>query len=64
MTGNIVIFALLVVVYTGCLIAFLRRAGPYRRISIRMHKISGLAYLLGGLAMIYIAINLAPTPSG
>ncbi|MFC1907582.1 hypothetical protein ACFLW8_05800 [Chloroflexota bacterium] len=64
MTSDIVAFVLLAAVYTGGLIAFLRRAGPYRRIDARMRKISGLAYVLGGLAMIYIAINLALTPSG
>ncbi len=63
MTSDIVAFVLLAAVYTGGLIAFIRKAGPYRRIDARMRKISGIAYLLGGLAMIYIAINLAFTLS-
>lgn len=63
MTLDIVAFVLLAAVYTGGLIVFLRRAGPYRRIDARMGRISGLAYLLGRLAMIYLAINLALTLS-
>jgi len=64
LTSDIAAFALLAVVYTAGLIAFLRKAGPYRHLNTRMRKISGLAYLLGGLAMIFLAINLALTLSG
>ncbi|MFC1971815.1 hypothetical protein ACFLVE_00210 [Chloroflexota bacterium] len=64
MTSDIAAFVLLAVVYTGGLIAFLRKAGPYRRVDARIRKISGIAYLLGGLALIFLAINLALTLPG
>jgi len=56
---DIVIFAILAALFTGGLIGFLLNIGQYSRLNKKIRRFLITFHLIGLLAIIYFAVNLA-----
>jgi hypothetical protein len=58
LTQDIVLFAVVAVIYIAGLVAFLLKRGPYRNVEPGRRRFTLILGIIGGVAMIYLGINL------
>jgi hypothetical protein len=55
---DIVLFAVIAVIYIAGLIAFLLKKGPYRDVEPGRRRFTLILGIIGGAAMVYLGVNL------
>jgi type IV secretory pathway component VirB8 len=55
---DILVYAVLTVLYIGGLFAFMKKIGQYGRLNTKRRRIFKLLFLVSGLVMVWLTINL------